>query len=55
MPTASARTVFKLGEDAEGNREVMTVESGDTYDLAYDTITNYSDADAGFPYVAPIW
>lgn len=48
MPTASGRTVFVIGKAAEGNREMLVVESGDTYDLAYAAITTYNHADATF-------
>jgi hypothetical protein len=47
---ATAQTIFVLGTPAEGNQEVRVVESGDTYDLDYATISTYEDAYAEFPY-----
>jgi len=48
--TATARQVHVLGRELDENREVIVVESGDTYDLDYDTISTYSASDAAFPY-----
>jgi hypothetical protein len=48
--TATARTVFVLGTEVAGNREVLIVESGDTYDLDPATISTYEAATAEFPY-----
>jgi hypothetical protein len=50
MPVSSGRTVFVLGRELDGNREVVVVEDGDTYDLDYDTIGTYTDQDSRFPY-----
>jgi hypothetical protein len=50
MSTATARSVFKLGEETRGNREGLVVESGDSYDVDVDTLTDYTDQDARWPY-----
>lgn len=50
MSTATARSVFKLGEEIRGNREGLVVESGESYDVDGDTLTNYSDQQARWPY-----
>lgn len=50
--TATARQVHVLGREVDGNREAVIVESGDTYDMDYNTITTYEDTDAAFPYEA---
>jgi len=52
MATASGRTVFVLGSEAAGNREMVVVEDGATYDLDAATIETYSAGAATFPYVA---
>jgi len=51
MGTASGRTVFKLGEESRGNRTAEIVESGDSYDIDYDTVTAYTDQSVRFPYL----
>jgi hypothetical protein len=48
--TATSRTVFVLGKELAGNREVRVVESGDTYDIDPAAITTYDDQYARFPY-----
>lgn len=48
MATATTRTVFVIGKAAEGNREMLIVESGDTYSLTYAAISTYNHADATF-------
>ena len=53
MATASARSVFVLGNHVEGNRDIRIVESGDTYDLDWDTLTTYEDVEARVPYEIP--
>jgi hypothetical protein len=50
MATASGRTVFVLGKELQGNRQVIIVESGDTYTLDPAAIETYSDDTAMFPY-----
>lgn len=50
MATTTARTVFVLGKEVDGNREVHVLESGSTYDWDYDTISTYSSGYASFPY-----
>lgn len=50
MATASGRTVFVLGRVLDGNREVVIVEDGDTYDLDYAAVSTYTDQEARFPY-----
>jgi len=50
--TASGRTVFVLGQEVDGNREVAVVESGDEYAMDFATVATYSDGDATFPYSA---
>jgi hypothetical protein len=54
MSTASGRTVFVLGSDVEGNREVLVVEDGDTYYVDADTASTYAAQDARFPYTLPV-
>ncbi len=50
MATSTSRTVFILGTETDGNREVKVVESGDTYDMDYAAISTYDDIDGRFPY-----
>ena len=48
--TTSGRTVFVLGTELAGNREAIIVASGKEYTLDADTIVEYSDESAEFPY-----
>ena len=48
--TASAREFFVLGKENSGNRELVVVESGDTYSMDYSTVVAYTDQTAQFPY-----
>lgn len=52
MSTTSARTVFVLGREVDGNREVVIVDANKEYSMNANTISEYSDADAAFPYEA---
>jgi hypothetical protein len=52
MSLATTRTIFVLGREQDGNREVDVVESGDTYDFDSNTISTYTAGNASFPYVA---
>lgn len=46
-------TSFKVGSEANGNREVFNVPDGNSYDLDADDIVNsYSSDDVAFPYPA---
>lgn len=49
--TASGRTVFVLGKQIHGNRQVMVYNSGEEYGL-YDnsTAVDYTSAATRFPY-----
>jgi hypothetical protein len=44
------RTVFVLGREVDGNREALIVDSGKEYTLDPETIVEYSDESAEFPY-----
>ena len=46
----NGRTVFVLGREVDGNREVLVVDDNQEYTLDAATIANYSDDDATFPY-----
>lgn len=52
--TAVGRTVFVLGKELHGNRQVVIVEDGEEYGFEYaaieDIITPYTDQTARFPY-----
>lgn len=51
MATASGRTVFVLGRELHGNRQVVIVENGEEYTLDPDAITEYAaDETTQFPY-----
>jgi hypothetical protein len=50
MATANARTVFVLGKEIQGNRQVLIVESGEEYTLDTAAVEVYSDDTAQFPY-----
>lgn len=50
MSTAVGRTVFVLGKQAHGNRQVIIVEDGQDYDFSIDTMTAYTAQTARFPY-----
>ena len=50
MATTSGRTVFVLGKELLGNREAIIVEDGKEYTLDPDTIVEYTDDTAQFPY-----
>jgi hypothetical protein len=52
MATASGRTVFVLGQEVDGNREVVVVENGEEYTMDAATIVTYSDGSATFPYTS---
>lgn len=56
--TAVGRTVFVLGKQAHGNRQVVVVEDGQEYGFEYATISNiinaYTNAPVTrFPYDLP--
>lgn len=48
--TAVGRTVFVLGKESHGNRQVMIVEDGAEYSVSVDTMTAYTSQTARFPY-----
>ena len=50
MVNSSARTVFVLRSEDAGNRSAHIVEAGEEYTMDLDTIVEYSDATANFPY-----
>lgn len=50
MSTAVGRTVFVLGKEAYGNRQVVVVEDGDEYSFDISTMTAYTAQTARFPY-----
>ena len=50
MSIAVGRSVFKLGEESRGNRSAEVIESGDSYDMDFDTFTTYTDQSVRFPY-----
>lgn len=54
---AVGRTVFVLGKEAHGNRQVVVVEDGQEYSFEYatisDIITTYTAQTARFPYDLP--
>lgn len=50
MSTTDGRTVFVLGRELDGNRQAIVVEDAQEYSLNAETIVEYSDQDARFPY-----
>lgn len=46
----TARTVFVLGKEIHGNRQVLIVESGEAYSVNIDTMQVYTAQAARFPY-----
>lgn len=50
MPTATGRTVFVLGRELHGNRQVVIVNDGEEYSLDPSTIQTYTQQVARFPY-----
>lgn len=48
--TAVGRTVFVLGKQVHGNRQVMIVNDGESYDVDLATMTAYTAQTARFPY-----
>lgn len=50
MAEAEGRTVFVLGREVDGNRQVVVVEDGEEYNFDIDTITDYTDQTSRFPY-----
>lgn len=51
MPTAVGRTVFVLGKQLHGNRQVLIVEDGEEYSVDASTATAYTNAPTTrFPY-----
>lgn len=48
--TTSGRTVFVLGREVDGNREVLVVDDGVEYTIDPATRYAYSDDLAEFPY-----
>ena len=53
MGTAVGMTVFVLGKESQGNREVLTFEHGEDYgDLPITAILAYTDQRTKFPYSA---
>ena len=52
MGTAVGTTVFVLGSEVDGNREVLTYEHGQDYgDLPIAAITAYTVQTTRFPYI----
>lgn len=55
--TSVGRTVFVLGKEIHGNRQVVIVEDGEEYGFEYATIENiitaYTAQKARFPYDLP--
>ena len=53
MGTAVGTTVFVLGRELDGNREVLTFENGQDYgELPVSAIQAYTAASTKFPYAA---
>lgn len=52
MSTAVGRTVFVLGKELHGNRQVIIVEDGAEYNLDVSAIAAYTNQTARFPYNA---
>ena len=53
MGTAVGTTVFALGREAQGNREIRVFEDGQDYgDLPVSAILAYTDQRTKFPYNA---
>lgn len=50
MAEADGREIYVLGEENDGNREVVIVEDGDTHDLPAAAKFAYSDVATRFPY-----
>jgi predicted RNA-binding protein with TRAM domain len=50
MAEAEGRTVFVLGREVDGNRQVVIVEDGEEYNFDIDTMTAYTAQTARFPY-----
>lgn len=51
MGTAVGTTVFVLGSELDGNREVLTYENGQDYgDLPQSAVTAYTVQTTRFPY-----
>lgn len=51
MATAVGRTVFVLGKEIHGNRQVLIVEDGAEYSIDHNsTVTAYTGQTARFPY-----
>lgn len=50
--TAVGRTVFVLGKELHGNRQVVIVEDGEAYDFDVSAIQTYTAQVARFPYEA---
>jgi hypothetical protein len=50
MATTDGRTVFVLGREVDGNRQAVIMEDAQEYNIDADTIVEYSDATAAFPY-----
>jgi hypothetical protein len=48
--TANGRTVFVVGKELHGNRQVVVVENGQEYDLDPAAIVSYTSDVAQFPY-----
>lgn len=50
MATTTGRTVFVLGKELHGNRQVVIVEDGQEYNFDAATILPYTNQTARFPY-----
>lgn len=48
--TASAREIYVLGVEGDGNREVVVVESGEVHDLPAAAKYTYASGLTQFPY-----
>ena len=50
MSTTSGKTTFLIGRHVDGNRQVLVVADAKEYTIDADSIVEYSDASALFPY-----
>lgn len=48
--TATSREIYVLGVEADGNREVVVIESGEVHDLPAQALYGYDNGLTKFPY-----
>jgi hypothetical protein len=52
--TATATTVVLMGNAVEGNRDIRTYVTGESYEYEADNVVLYTSTDVRIPYTMPL-